>query len=63
MPDFMVMDSIVQDEIKRIHSPAVKSEFERMVLQDILDHAQLTGAEYFLAPKRVINDYWKNKLD
>ena len=56
-------DSIVQDEIKRIHASPVKSEFERMVLEDILDHTQLTGAEYLLAPKRVINDYWKNKLD
>ena len=58
----MPNDSIVRDEIKRINSPSVRGEFERMVLQDILDHAQLTGAEYLNDPKKAIKDYWEKKL-
>lgn len=58
----MKKDPIVQDEIKRIYATSHRSEFEWLVLHDILDHARLTGAEYLQNPKKIINDYWEKKL-
>ena len=56
-------DSIVQDEIKRIHAPAQQSEFEWMVLNDILQYAHEKSMEYHLDPKRCIREFWETKLE